>query len=187
MSKVALITAGSNGVGAAVAKVLAREANMSVVINFNLNSERAEALVKHLYQITSVQNNNGEFVSPKFAAIRADMSRREEVSRLVDEAIAQMGRLDVVVSNAGWTRITDFANLQDAVAEEDWDHCFNMNVKSHFFLFHKCKQYLDESGGAFIATASVAGITPSGSSLVSYPAEHYMYELLRVYAAICSY
>ncbi|KAF3010079.1 hypothetical protein E8E13_011598 [Curvularia kusanoi] len=164
MSRVALITAGSNGVGAAIAKTLALEANMSVVINFHSNSERAEALVRHLDETAAGNNIGGMSSKPRFAAIQADMGKQEEISRLVDETVALMGSLDVVVSNAGWTRITNFANLEEA-DEESWNRCFNMNVKSHFFLFKRCKQYLDESCGAFIATASVAGVLPSGSSL----------------------
>ena len=166
MSRVALVTAGSNGVGAAIAKTLALESNMSVVINFNSNSERAEALVKHLDETAAGNNFGGMSSKPRFAAIQADMGKQEDISRLVDETVALRGRLDVVISNAGWTRITDFANLEEA-DEESWDRCFNMNVKSHFFLFKRCKEYLDESSGAFIATASVAGVLPSGSSLVS--------------------
>lgn len=77
-----------------------------------------------------------------------------------------MGRLDVVVSNHGWTRLTDFANLEEGVVEEDWDKCFVYNVKSHLWLMHAAKKHLEESEGAFITTASVAGMKPSGSSLV---------------------
>jgi NAD(P)-dependent dehydrogenase (short-subunit alcohol dehydrogenase family) len=84
----------------------------------------------------------------------------------VDESVAAMGRLDLVVSNQGWTRMRDFFNLDENVEESDWDKCFNMNVKSHLFLFHASKKYLLESGGAFITTASLAGVKPSGSSVV---------------------
>jgi NAD(P)-dependent dehydrogenase (short-subunit alcohol dehydrogenase family) len=165
-TKVALITAGSNGLGAAIAKVLAAEANMSVVVNFHSDAVRAEALVQHLNQVAPAHNGAGQSSSPQYAAIRADMSKRDEISRLVNETVKRMGRLDVVVSNAGWTRMTDFNNLQHADDEMDWDRCFNMNVKSHFFLFQASQKYLEKSEGAFIATASVAGVIPSGSSLV---------------------
>lgn len=77
-----------------------------------------------------------------------------------------MERLDVVVSNHGWTRMSNFMNLDDNVVEEDWDKCFNFNVKSHLFLMHAAKRHLEETEGAFITTASVAGVKPSGSSLV---------------------
>jgi len=78
-----------------------------------------------------------------------------------------MGRLDVVFSNGGWTALRDFQNLDDNVNEEDWDRCFNMNVKSHLWLMHASKKWLEESEGCFITTASLAGVRPSGSSLVS--------------------
>lgn len=51
--------------------------------------------------------------------------------------------------------------------EEDWDRCFNMNVKQHLWLMHAARKHLDETEGAFITTASLAGVNHSGSSLVS--------------------
>lgn len=77
-----------------------------------------------------------------------------------------MGRLDVVVSNVGWTRITNLLNFDEGVVEEDWDKCFVYNVKTHMWLAYAAKKHLDETEGAFITTASVAGVKPSGSSLV---------------------
>jgi len=162
--KVALVTAGSNGLGAAIARSLAMEAHMSVVINFHSDAPRADALTRQLQQ--DCKQANGFTGPPKFSAIKADMGRRDEIRQLVADTVQQMGGLDVVVSNAGWTRMTDFMDLQQADDEADWDRCFNMNVKSHFFLFQACKEHLEKSQGAFIATASVAGVVPSGSSLV---------------------
>lgn len=104
---------------------------------------------------------------PSFVAIRADLSKREDIITLVDKSIEAMGRLDVVFSNGGWTALRDFQNLDDNVNEEDWDRCFNMNVKSHLWLMHASKKWLEESEGAFITTASLAGVRSSGSSLVS--------------------
>ncbi|KAF2111905.1 hypothetical protein BDV96DRAFT_499190 [Lophiotrema nucula] len=161
-TKVALITAGSNGVGAAIARCLALEAHMSIVINFHSDSSRANALVQELSQSHEVLDASA---APQFIAIRADMGNRDEISRLVGETILRMGRLDVVVSNAGWTRMTDFMDLTQADEEADWDRCFNMNVKSHFFLFQACREHLEQRDGAFITTASVAGVVPGGSSL----------------------
>jgi len=80
-----------------------------------------------------------------------------------------MGRLDVVFSNGGWTRLRDINNLDDNVEEDDWDRCFNMNVKSHLWLMHAAKKHLDEAQGVFITTASLAGVKFSGSSMVSLP------------------
>ncbi|KAM3065717.1 hypothetical protein ACMFMG_011420 [Clarireedia jacksonii] len=185
-TKVALITAGSNGLGAVIAKVLASEANMSVVINFHSDAGRAEALVQDLKKVATVKDETAQSLPPRFAAIKADMSKRDDISQLVKDTIDQMGRLDVVVSNAGWTRMTDFLNLQHADDEADWDRCFGMNVKSHFFLFQECKSHLEKAGGAFIATASVAGVIPSGSSLPYSVTKSALIHLVRSLALIAA-
>lgn len=175
--QVALVTAGSAGLGAAIARVLAIEARMSVVINYSSNAERAEALVSELRRVTEPEHTQESLERPatgqqEFVAIKADMASRSEIVRLVGESVAAMGRLDVVVSNAGWTRMTDFMNLDEGVLNDDWDRCLNTNVKSHLFLFHAAREHLDISEGSFVSTASVAGVKPSGSSLVrrrTYP------------------
>ncbi|KAH6684672.1 hypothetical protein B0J14DRAFT_664665 [Halenospora varia] len=185
MAKVALVTAGSNGLGAAIAKTLAK-ANFSVVINFHSDASRANELVEHLKQVAPTQNGESQPQSPQYAAVRADMSERDEISNLVKETVKKMGRLDVVVSNAGWTRMTNFMDLQEADNEGDWDRCFNMNVKSHFFLFQASKEHLDKSEGAFIATASVAGVIPSGSSLPYAVTKSALIHLTRSLAVIAA-
>ena len=76
-----------------------------------------------------------------------------------------MGRLDVVISNAGWTRVTNFLDIDQGVNDDDWDLCFTMNVKTHLWLAYAAKNSLAEAEGTFISTASVAGVKPSGSSL----------------------
>ncbi|KAK1988714.1 hypothetical protein LZ30DRAFT_776612 [Colletotrichum cereale] len=57
------------------------------------------------------------------------------------------------------------ADLDGNLDEDDWDRCFNINVKSHLFLMHAARPYLAEAEGAFITTASLAGVKVSGSSL----------------------
>ena len=167
--KVALVTASSAGLGAAAVRALASE-GMRVVINYSANNQRASDLLKSLFkeflnQAHAMDDTRGL----RFCAIQADLEVRADITRLVDETIATMGRLDVVVSNGGWTRFSNFADLEDGVEEADWDHCFNMNVKSHLWLIHAAKKHLDETEGAFITTASLAGVTPTGSSLVYCP------------------
>lgn len=160
---VALITAGSAGLGAATARAFAAM-QMRVVINYNATSERADGLVKELSQISRASGI--ETNEKRFLAIKADVSSRSDVTRLVETTVAEMGRLDVVFSNAGWTRPTDFNNLDSNVNDEDWDRCFNMNVKSHLYLMHAAKEHLQASEGSFIMTSSAAGVRPMGSSLV---------------------
>ncbi|KAK8056909.1 hypothetical protein PG993_002136 [Apiospora rasikravindrae] len=202
VSPVALITAGSAGVGAATARLLARR-GYRVVINFSHNTERARKVVGELQQLSrlpahEIQNNEHEHGTRNaYLAIRADLGRREDIGRLVHETVVQMGRLDVVFSNGGWTKFRDMTSIEadqkaggdkttDNAIEEDWDMCFNINVKSHLWLMQAAKQYLDETEGAFITTASAAGIYPSGSSLaysVTKAAQIHLVKNLAVMAA----
>ena len=164
--KVALVTASSAGLGATAVRALAAE-GMRVVINYSANEQRAEDLVKSLAQkFSPTVGFDDETRGLRFHSIKADLGTRADITELIHETVEVMGRLDVVVSNGGWTRFSNFADLEDGVEEADWDHCFNMNVKSHLWLIHAAKKHLDETEGAFITTASLAGVTPTGSSLV---------------------
>ena len=90
--RVALITAGTAGLGAQVARILAPD--FRVVINYANNKDRANKLLDELHKIktTGIADE-----SPRFAAIQADVGDRDAIQRLVSETISQFGRLDVVV------------------------------------------------------------------------------------------
>lgn len=138
------------------------------VINYANNADRAQALLQELQNIPLAATIPAASAgTPRFHAIQADAGDKASVQGLVSETVKTMGRLDVVVSNVGWTRITNILNFDEGVVEEDWDKCFVYNVKTHMWLAYAAKQHLDETEGAFITTASVAGVKPSGSSLVS--------------------
>ncbi|KAL6707865.1 hypothetical protein ACN47E_003765 [Coniothyrium glycines] len=158
-TKVALITASSAGLGAQIARAFAPD--FRVVINYSSNAERAQSLIAEL---SSIQGSSSE-ASPRFHLIQADMSSKPSVQNLVKETIETMGRLDVVVSNAGWTRVTVFTDIEQQINDEDWDKCFTMNVKTHLWLAYAAKDALAKEEGTFISTASVAGVKPSGSSV----------------------
>lgn len=158
---VALITGGTAGLGAATARLFAKS-GLRVVVNYNSNTARAESLLEELRALSPLSSFEENFV-----ALKADLGVRAELINLVEETVAAMGRLDVVFSNGGWTQLRNIEDLDDNVFEEDWDRCFNMNVKSHLFLMHAAKKYLEETEGVFISTSSLAGVKVSGSSLVS--------------------
>ncbi|OAP58732.1 short chain dehydrogenase [Fonsecaea erecta] len=166
-AKVALVTASSAGLGAATVKALAPY--FRVVVNYHSRREKADQVIQEASAIAPTGYSAG--AEPRFHAIQADMSQRGEIERLVRETVAHMGRLDVVVSNAGWTRLTNFFDLEQQIVEDDWDRCFNVNVKSHLWLLYAAKPHLEKTaesegvGGAFVTVASLAGVRPSGSSL----------------------
>lgn len=163
-SSVVLITASSAGLGAATARLFASH-GIRVIINYYSSHAKAQSLVDELEDLERSKMPNDNENGKRITAIKADMSKKDEVERLVKESIEQWGRLDVVVSNHGWTQIRNFQDLDDNVVEEDWDRCFNMNVKSHLWLFHAVKPYLEKTDGSFISTASIAGVKPGGSSM----------------------
>ncbi|KAK3940045.1 hypothetical protein QBC46DRAFT_449821 [Diplogelasinospora grovesii] len=163
---VALITAGTAGLGATTARLFARS-GMRVVVNYSSNSERAESLVAELRSLSpfTPSDTTTTTTTTNFTAIQADLTSKSDISRLVTSTVERMGRLDVVFSNGGWTQIRGLDSLDDNVVEDDWDRCFNMNVKSHLWLMHAAKPYLEQTEGVFITTASLAGVKVSGSSL----------------------
>ena len=171
--KAALVTASSAGLGAAIARVLVLELGMDVTVNYSQNAERAEALIRELQDAWSSRHPADPLPPPSLRALRADLTQKSDVVRLVEDAAATSGgRLDVVISNGGWTKVRNFADLDDGVDEEDWDRCYAANVKSHLWLFHAAKRFLEEANvreegaAVFVSTASTAGCKPSGSSLV---------------------
>ncbi|KFZ19747.1 hypothetical protein V501_00517 [Pseudogymnoascus sp. VKM F-4519 (FW-2642)] len=179
---VVLITGGSAGLGAATARVFAK-AGMRVIINYSTNESRANTLIEQLHQISPLSKTKK---CQNFVSVRADLSKKSDIEHLVTESVSQMGKLDAVFSNGGWTSIQDFNDLDDNVDEEMWDKCWNMNVKSHLWLMHAAKKYLDESEGVFITTASLAGVRPSGSSLAYSVTKAAQIHLAKSLAVICS-
>ncbi|KAJ4252437.1 hypothetical protein NW762_011038 [Fusarium torreyae] len=158
-NSVILVTAGSAGLGAAASRLFARR-GFKVVVNYSNNSARADDLVAEL---NTADSHNDDVA--KHMAIQADLSSRYEVERLAKEVHQKMGRIDVVFSNVGWTRFRDTTQLDDNAFDEDWDLAYTFNVKSHLWLLNATKQYLADTEGCFITTASVAGLSGMGSSL----------------------
>ncbi|EGW31004.1 uncharacterized protein SPAPADRAFT_62901 [Spathaspora passalidarum NRRL Y-27907] len=153
--RVALVTGGSAGLGAAVAHQLAAE-GVNIAINYANSKERAEKLAQELtdrYGIKSI-------------VLKGDVFDTGNIHKLIDETVSQLGGLDIVVSNAGWTKIVPYDKLEE-LDDELWDGTFTANVKAHFFLFKAAKKVFDNNkdGGVFIASASVAGRICYGSSI----------------------
>lgn len=154
--KAALVTGGSAGLGASVCRQLAAE-GVDLAINYAHSKDRAEELALEIQKEFKV----------KVVIIQSDIfSSKDAAEKLVEDAYGELGRLDIVVSNAGWTKIIPYDDL-DALDDEMWDGCFGANIKTHFYLFRKAKQIFDQNldGGTFIVSASLAGRMVYGSSI----------------------
>ena len=115
--KVAVVTGASKGIGAAIAEELARE-GASVVVNYASSGAQAEAIV------TKIKAAGGAA-----KAVRADVSKPAEAKALVNEAVAEFGKVDILVNNAG---VYEFLPLE-SITEKHFDRMFDLNVRGLVF------------------------------------------------------
>ncbi len=151
--KVALVTGGGTGIGRATALALADQGAL-VAVNFSKSLADAEETVKLITK-----------TGARAFAIQADVSRESEVEHMVDEVAGRLGRIQLVVNNAGITRHIPFDDLE-AVTDAVWDELLAVNVKSMFFVARSAARTMGAlGGGAIVNIGSVAGATGLGSSL----------------------
>jgi 3-oxoacyl-[acyl-carrier protein] reductase len=141
--KAALITGGSRGIGAAAVKLFA-QAGADVIFNYNKAKDAAT-------QIETEARKQGTRVE----AFKADVSKHSENKKLVDQTIARLGRLDILVANAGVWNQEDLPI--EKMTEKQWDDMMRINLKSvysivHFTVPHMIKQ----KSGKIIPISSTA-------------------------------
>ncbi|KFY86387.1 hypothetical protein V498_07516 [Pseudogymnoascus sp. VKM F-4517 (FW-2822)] len=161
------------GLGALICDKFAQQ-GANVVINYISSSAAAEEIAK------TIEAEHGV----KAFAVRGDMGVEADCVRLVEESIEKLGGLDVIVSNAGWTRFSSIPDLH-ATTTADWDTCFAVNVKAQNYLLRTALPTFtaNPEGGAFIMTSSIAGVATSGSSLPYCVTKAAQLQLMRVFAA----
>jgi 3-oxoacyl-[acyl-carrier protein] reductase len=147
--KVAIVTGASKGIGAGIAKSLAAE-GASVVVNYASSKAGADAVV------AEIGAAGGTAV-----AVHGDVSKSADAQALVNAAVKQFGRLDILVNNSG---VYGFAPIED-ITEEDFHKHFNVNVLGLLLTTQAAVKHLGE-GSSIINIGSVASrITPPGSAV----------------------
>ena len=126
MPPLALITGSSRGIGRAIAKELA-SAGYDVVVNYVSNQDAAEEVVQAI-----------QTLGRRAIAIGANVANRDDRRRLLTGALAEFGRIDLLVNNAGITSPGRLDLL--AATEESWDQVFDTNLKGPFFLAQQAAQ-----------------------------------------------
>jgi 3-oxoacyl-[acyl-carrier protein] reductase len=146
--KVAIVTGGSSGIGAAAVKELSRR-GWQVVVNYSKNHDAAQRMVS--------ENKNT-------IAVQADVSQDAECRRLAKTVIEKCGGIDALVNNAGTTKAVPHAEL-DGLSAEDFQRIYQMNVVAPFQLVRACASALKERRGAIVNVSSVAAVLGTGSSI----------------------
>ena len=139
--KVALVTGGAQGIGKAVALMLARHGADVIVADVNL--EKAAETAKEL-----------EAAGGRAMAVNVDVTRLGDVEKMVESALARFGRIDILINNAGIAR----DKLILRMAEEDWDTVLAVNLKGTFNCTKAVIKHMSKQrSGKVVNIASVVG------------------------------
>ncbi|MEN9718744.1 MAG: hypothetical protein RIQ99_1622 [Pseudomonadota bacterium] len=135
-NKIAFITGGGSGIGAATARQMTREGATCVLVDISLAAAQAVA---------------GEVGG---MALAADVSRRTEIEAAIAATVAQHGRIDILFNNAG---IGCFGKTPDLDPAE-WERVIGIDLNAVFYACHAAIPHMPKPGGAIINTASISGL-----------------------------
>lgn len=150
--KVAVVTGASKGIGAEIARELAR-AGAAVVVNYASSREGAERVV------AEITKSGGKAV-----AVQADVSSAADIGRLFAQAKQAFDRVDIVINNAG---VYEFAPIE-AVTAEHFNRIFNLNVLGLLLVTQEAVKHFGPKGGSIVNISSiVATLAPPAGSVYS--------------------
>jgi 3-oxoacyl-[acyl-carrier protein] reductase len=147
--KVAVVTGASKGIGAAIAKALAAE-GASVVVNYASSKSGADAVV------SAIVKTGGKAI-----AVQGDVSKSAGAKGVIDAAVKQYGRIDVLVNNSG---VYEFAPIEDVTPEQFHRH-FDINVLGLLLTTQAAARHLDAGGSIINVGSVVSTMTPPGSAV----------------------
>lgn len=141
--KTIIVTGGSRGIGAAIVRTLAKE-NYNVVLNYNKSQEAAEKIRKELAE----DNIHIE-------VFKADVSKKDEVKKLIKFTLDKFKNVDVLINNAGIDQIKPFMDI----TEDDWNTMMNVNLNSVFYCTQEVlENMIHNKKGCIINISSIWGI-----------------------------
>lgn len=154
MQKIAIVTGASRGIGRACAEMFAKS-GIKVIANYNKSENVAQTLQEELF-------NQGIEID----IFKADVSKREDVKKMVEFALNKYGKIDILVNNAGISQTKLFTEITDA----DWQNMINTNLTSVFYMTQEVlSSMIEQKSGCIINISSVWG-TNGGSCEVHYSA-----------------
>jgi len=139
--KVALVTGAGRGIGRGIAIEFAKR-GAKVVVNYRSSEASAQEVVKEIKDLGS-----------DAVAIKADVTKIEDIVSLFEQGKKHFGRLDIVMSNSG---TEDFTPLLE-VTPERYDEVFNTNTRSQFFVAQQAYKFLEVEGSVILMSSIAAG------------------------------
>ncbi len=136
--QVALVTGASRGIGRATAIELAKH-GATVAVNYNSNKDAADATVKE------IMDGGG-----KAAAYQGNITDREQINGMIDQVVADLGAIRVLINNAGATADRTLRNM----SYEEWDQVIDVNINGTFNVTKKVWNIMGEAGGGHIVNVS---------------------------------
>jgi len=151
--KTVIVTGGGTGIGRATSLTLSEKGSFIAVI-YSKSKADAEETVRE------IERNGGRAL-----AVKADVSKEDQVIRMVETVAEHFGAIHFLVNNASITKQLPFNDL-NLIDDEIWDSLFSINVKGMFYCARAAAPHIKKSGGgAIVNIGSVAGVRGIGSSL----------------------
>jgi 3-oxoacyl-[acyl-carrier protein] reductase len=151
--KVALVTGGATGIGRATVLALARE-GAAVAVNYSKSETEARDTARLAEQ-----------AGARALPVKADVTREAEVRAMVERVAGELGGLDCLVNNAGWTQRVPHRQLDD-LTDEIWERVLATNLRGAFYCVRAAVPHMERrGGGAIVNITSVATATGTGSSM----------------------
>lgn len=152
--QVVIVTGASRGIGKAIAELFGRE-GAKIVVNYNTSDKQAQAVANRIV------DHGGEAICAK-----ADVSKSEEVKRMIETTVKTYGRIDVLVNNAGVLITKDFFDTN----EDEWDKTIDVNLKGAYLCSKEVAPImLKQKKGKIINISSNSGLYhPSAMRFVEY-------------------
>ena len=151
--KVAVVTGGNGGLGQRICHALAKE-GCQIAVVYAQSKDQAEGVARDLgkHQVAA-------------AAFACDVTKRDQVQKLVDDVVKRFGRLDILINDAAYNKAIAFTDL-DNLTYDEWNKIIDINLTGPMLLTKAVAPAMKKGGsGRIVNISSVAGLGPTGSSI----------------------